>query len=72
MRGDIMNYIEALNYINDKNKFGSRLGLDVIGKLLDLLGNPHLDMNYIHVGGTNGKGSVSSYIKTALEAAGGV
>ena len=65
-----MDYMEALNYINDKNKFGSRLGLDVIGKLLDLLGNPHLDMNYIHVGGTNGKGSVSSYIKAALEEAG--
>ena len=64
-----MNYIEALNYINDKNKFGSRLGLDVIGKLLELLGNPHLDMNYIHIGGTNGKGSTSSYIATTLEEA---
>ena len=65
-----MDYLEALNYINDKNKFGSRLGLDVISKLLDLLGNPHLGMKYIHIGGTNGKGSVSAYIKTALEEAG--
>lgn len=65
-----MNYIQALNYINDKNKFGSRLGLEVIGKLLDLLGNPHLGMNYIHIGGTNGKGSTSSYIATTLKEAG--
>ena len=65
-----MDYIEALNYINDKNKFGSRLGLETIGKLLDLLGNPHLGMNYIHIGGTNGKGSTSSYIRNALQEAG--
>lgn len=65
-----MNYIEALNYINDKNKFGSRLGLDVIGKLLDLLGNPHMDLKYVHVAGTNGKGSTSSFIATILKEAG--
>jgi dihydrofolate synthase/folylpolyglutamate synthase len=65
-----MDYIEAVNYINDKNKFGSKLGLDVIGKLLELLGNPHLDMNYIHIAGTNGKGSTSAYIATALKEAG--
>ena len=64
-----MDYKEALDYINDKNKFGSRLGLDVIRKLLDLLGNPHLDMNYIHIAGTNGKGSTASYIATVLKTA---
>lgn len=65
-----MNYVEALDYINDKNKFGSRLGLDVIGKLLDLLGNPHLNMKYIHVAGTNGKGSTSAHIASILKEAG--
>lgn len=65
-----MKYLEAINYINDKNKFGSRLGLDTMNKLLELLGNPHLDMNYIHIGGTNGKGSTSSYIATTLKEAG--
>lgn len=65
-----MNYVEAINYINDKNKFGSRLGLDTIGKLLGLLGNPHLDMKYIHVAGTNGKGSTSAYMATILKEAG--
>jgi dihydrofolate synthase/folylpolyglutamate synthase len=65
-----MKYQEALEYINDKDKFGSRLGLDSIGKLMSLLGDPQDDLKYIHVGGTNGKGSTSSYLAHALEAAG--
>lgn len=65
-----MNYVEALNYINDKNKFGSRLGLKTIGKLLNLLGNPQKNMKYIHVAGTNGKGSTASYMATTLKEAG--
>jgi len=65
-----LNYLDALNYINDKEKFGSRLGLEVIGKLLELLGNPHRGMKYIHIAGTNGKGSTSSYLTAALKEAG--
>ena len=65
-----MNYQEALAYINDKEKFGSRLGLHSIRNLLELLGNPHLSLEYIHVGGTNGKGSTSSYLANSLETAG--
>ena len=65
-----MNYQEALAYINDKDKYGSRLGLDSVGRLLYHLGEPHRDMRYIHVGGTNGKGSISAYIAKCLESAG--
>lgn len=65
-----MNYIEALNYINDKSKYGSRLGLDSIGKLLNLLGNPQTGLKYIHIAGTNGKGSVASYISSCLNSGG--
>lgn len=64
-----MNYTEALNYINDKNKFGSRPGLKTMEKLLELLGNPQKNMQYIHVGGTNGKGSTSNYIASTLKEA---
>ena len=62
-----MNYKEALEYINDKDKFGSRLGLDSIGKLLSLLGNPQSGLKYIHIGGTNGKGSTASYLAHMLK-----
>lgn len=65
-----MNYEEALSYINDKNKYGSRLRLDSIRKLLELLGDPHIGLKYIHIAGTNGKGSTASYIATMLKEAG--
>ncbi len=50
-----MKYEEALEYISQTNKFGIRLGLENIGKLLELLGNPQETLNIIHVAGTNGK-----------------
>lgn len=65
-----MNYQEALAYINDKDKYGSRLGLDSIGRLLELLGNPQDELKYIHIAGTNGKGSTSSYLAHCLQEAG--
>lgn len=65
-----MEYGEALSYINDKEKFGSRLGLSSIGKLLEFLGNPQEDLKYIHVAGTNGKGSTSSYLAHCINQAG--
>lgn len=65
-----MNYKDALEYINDKGKFGSRLGLDSIGKLMELLGNPQEELKHIHVGGTNGKGSTSSFLSHGLKTAG--
>jgi len=61
-----MNYEQALAYINDKDKYGSRLGLESVGKLLENLGNPHKGINYIHVGGTNGKGSISAYLASII------
>lgn len=65
-----MKYTEALAYINDKDKFGSRLGLSSIGKLLELLGNPQDDLKFIHIAGTNGKGSTSSYLSHCIKEAG--
>lgn len=65
-----MNYEEALSYINDKDKYGSRLGLSSITRLMELLGNPQKDLKYIHVAGTNGKGSTSSFLANCLKGAG--
>ncbi|MDR7870411.1 MAG: folylpolyglutamate synthase/dihydrofolate synthase family protein [Tissierellaceae bacterium] len=65
-----MKYLDALAYINDKAKYGSRLGLTSISKLMELLGNPQDDLKIIHVAGTNGKGSTSSYIANCINSAG--
>lgn len=61
-----MNYEEALDYIHNTNKFGVVLGLENIKRLLELMGNPQKDLKFIHVAGTNGKGSTSAYITSML------
>lgn len=61
-----MNYKEAIKYISDTYKFGSKLGLDNITKLTELLGNPQEKYKIIHVAGTNGKGSTSNMIHDVL------
>lgn len=66
-----MNYQEARAYIDDAWKYsGGDMGLDSTRNLLELLGNPQDDLDFIHIAGTNGKGSVSSYIATVLQCAG--
>lgn len=61
-----MNYEESLNYIHSRNKFGIKLGLDATNNLLDKIGNPHHKLKFVHIAGTNGKGSTTSYIHDIL------
>ncbi len=65
-----MNYEEAMAYINQLNSRGIALGLERITALLDILGNPQDELRCIHVGGTNGKGSVCAFLSSALQKAG--
>ena len=63
LKGGKMDYKESLKYIEETHKFGIRLGLDNMSKLLELLGNPQDKLNIIHVAGTNGKGSKNKKAK---------
>ncbi|MBL4952481.1 folylpolyglutamate synthase/dihydrofolate synthase family protein [Neobacillus sp. OS1-32] len=54
---------EAMNYIRSREQFGSRPGLFRIRYLLDQLGNPQDDVKFVHIAGTNGKGSTVTYLK---------
>lgn len=65
-----MNYWEAIQKIDSLLVFGSRPGLERISKLLNLMGNPQNNLKYVHIAGTNGKGSVSNMTASVLTKAG--
>ncbi len=65
-----MTYDEALNYINDFTWSTSRLGLDRTRELLERLDNPQRKLKFIHVAGTNGKGSTCAMLASILREAG--
>lgn len=65
-----MNYEEARKFIAGANEKAGEMGIEAIGYLLDSLGHPERKLKFIHVGGTNGKGSISAYIAYMLANAG--
>lgn len=65
-----MNYTEARVCLDEVSKYGSVLGLESMRELLDRLGNPQNELKFIHISGTNGKGSVLAYLSTILTGAG--
>jgi len=65
-----VNYEQALEYIHGTHKFGIKLGLDNIRKLLEFMDNPHRKLKYVHVAGTNGKGSTVAFISSILKESG--
>ena len=65
-----MNYNEALEYIHSIPKFIRPLGNAGLAGILKHLGDPHKDLKFIHIAGTNGKGSTAAIISAILEAAG--
>lgn len=62
-----MNYRQARDYIETTNQFGSVLGLENMRNLLEKLDNPERNLKFIHIAGTNGKGSTLAYISTILQ-----
>lgn len=65
-----MDYRSALKYIEGVSWLGSRPGLERISALLERLGRPQDALKFVHVAGTNGKGSVCALLRHTLSAAG--
>ena len=65
-----MNVNEALNYIHSVSWKGSIPGLSRTQALLEKMGNPEKKLKFIHIAGTNGKGSVIAFLYSVLSGAG--
>lgn len=65
-----LEFKDAEKRINSLMKFGMKLGLERIRKLLNLIGNPQNNLKFIHVAGTNGKGSACTMTASILTQAG--
>ncbi|MCG7338499.1 bifunctional folylpolyglutamate synthase/dihydrofolate synthase [Staphylococcus sp. ACRSN] len=61
-----MNYLDSLYWIHERTKFGIKPGVKRMEWMLEQLNNPQFNINGIHVGGTNGKGSTVAYLRSAL------
>ena len=65
-----MDYTQALAYIHHVTWRGSRLGLERTRELLEKLGNPHKSLKFVHIAGTNGKGSTLAMLASIFQCAG--
>ena len=65
-----MTYRDALNYLGQARRFGMKLGLEPMRELARALGNPQDGLRFIHIAGTNGKGSTAAFCESCLRAAG--
>src|SRR4051812_20260794 len=65
-----MTYSDAIQFLYQLRWFGAKFGLENTLKLADLAGNPHHQLRFIHVAGTNGKGSTCAMLESVYRAAG--
>lgn len=65
-----MNYTETINFIHSFKGNGRRPKLERMRWLLDQAGNPQMHYPTVHIVGTNGKGSTTSYLQHVLSKAG--
>ncbi len=66
----MQNYQHAIKYLSELEIFGIKLGLEQVSELFRRIGNPHEKLRFIHVAGTNGKGSTCAMLSSCLAAAG--
>lgn len=65
-----MTYEEAKAFLADCNQYKGEISLEPLKKMLAILGNPQDQLKFVHVAGTNGKGSTLAYVSTVLKEAG--
>ena len=65
-----MTYSEAIDWLYKLRLLGSKLGLENPRQLAEYAGNPHERLRFIHVAGTNGKGSVCAMLESICREAG--
>jgi len=65
-----MHYQQAWKYLDDLQFFKIKLGLESMQQFMDKAGNPEKNLSFIHIAGTNGKGSVGVTLLQILQAAG--
>ncbi len=65
-----MSYAEALEYLFGLQRFGLRPGLDTTLRLASGVGHPERSLRFIHVAGTNGKGSTCAFLESIYRASG--
>lgn len=65
-----LNYKQAVDYIKNIERAGSDYGIERMRELLTLLSDPDDNLKFVHVAGTNGKGSVTAYLTSVLKEAG--
>ena len=61
-----MTYQDAIEYLFGLQKYGIKFGLSKTSNLMKSFGDPHLGQGYIHIGGSNGKGSVAALLESIL------
>ncbi|NJK90362.1 MAG: hypothetical protein HC904_00135 [Blastochloris sp.] len=65
-----MTYEQCVGYLFNLHRFGIRLGLETMRGLCAKLGNPEKQLKFVHLAGTNGKGSTSAFLESILRASG--
>lgn len=65
-----MTYSEAITYLGEARRFGMKLGLDRMQRLARALGQPQDSLRFIHLAGTNGKGSTAAFCESCLRESG--
>src|SRR4051812_20696245 len=65
-----MTYSESIQFLYDLRMFGAKFGLENTFKLASLAGNPQEKLRFIHVAGTNGKGSTCAMLESIYRASG--